>query len=796
VRHILAELPNTLDETYERILREIPKANRGYAHRLLQCLTVAARPLKVDELAEVLAIDFSGAGGIPQLKEDLRWENQEQAVLSACSSLVMVVDTWNSRIVQFSHFSVKEFLTSGRLAAKVDTLRFHDIRLEAAHTIMAKACLCVLLRFNYTINITSIRTFPLAVYAANNFGYHAEFENVISQVQDGIDDLLDAEKPHYAAWLWITLYRHVFDYPDGRLYVKEHPEVPEVSPLYSMAEFGFRSMVKHLIMTCPQDLNVCAGSLGTPLHGAVCSKQIDVLRLLLEHCEDVDIRDSKGRTPLHLAANLRSLETTGMLVERGADINARDKNGRTPLHEILVSLLSYISPDMDFYPVQFLLQRGADVDAGDNAHSTPLHIASHEGSPEILQILLDHGANVHARDNQGRTPLCRSMKKRFPMQDEDFDVARILLAHGADVCSQDNDNSTPLHVASSEGRLKAVQILLEHGANVHARNKHGQTPLHRSLKKLVPLTFTREEYLDVMRILLAHGADVDARDVDHSTPLHIASYHGSLEAVQILLNHGANVNARNNQGQTPLHRPRKTVGLGIVRDGDLDYMHILLSHGATVDALDNNHSSPLHIASYEGCPEIVEVLLEHCADVHARNKQSQTPLHRFLKNPDYAYHRKRHAVLDILLKHGADVDAQDNDFSTPLHIASSQGCREAVGTLLARKASVHARNNQDQTPLHQSLKNSDYVYHSGYSDVIRSLLMYGADVNAQDVDDATPLHLASFQGSSKHTQLLLDHGADVQMENKMGETPFRVASARGHQEVMWLLSEYEREQGM
>ncbi|KAH9964749.1 hypothetical protein BJV74DRAFT_302368 [Russula compacta] len=116
VRHILAELPDTLDGTYERILSEIPKSNRVHAHRLLQCITVAVRPLEVKELAEVLAVDFGKAGGIPELKEDLRWEDQEQAVLSACSSLIAVVGDEDFRVVQFSHFSVKEYLTSDRLA--------------------------------------------------------------------------------------------------------------------------------------------------------------------------------------------------------------------------------------------------------------------------------------------------------------------------------------------------------------------------------------------------------------------------------------------------------------------------------------------------------------------------------------------------------------------------------------------------------------------------------------------------------------------------------------------------------
>ena len=55
---MLDKLPETLDETYERVLRDINRANRDHALHLLQCLTVAIRPLRVEELAEVLAVDF------------------------------------------------------------------------------------------------------------------------------------------------------------------------------------------------------------------------------------------------------------------------------------------------------------------------------------------------------------------------------------------------------------------------------------------------------------------------------------------------------------------------------------------------------------------------------------------------------------------------------------------------------------------------------------------------------------------------------------------------------------------
>jgi hypothetical protein len=94
LRHILEELPKSLDETYKRILNEINNANRVHAYRLLQCLAVALRPLRVEELAEVLAFDLP-TGGLPKLNASWRWEDQEEAVLSACSSLVsVIIDRW------------------------------------------------------------------------------------------------------------------------------------------------------------------------------------------------------------------------------------------------------------------------------------------------------------------------------------------------------------------------------------------------------------------------------------------------------------------------------------------------------------------------------------------------------------------------------------------------------------------------------------------------------------------------------------------------------------------------------
>jgi hypothetical protein len=82
IRHALADLPETLDETYKRTLREISKANQGVAHRIFQFVAVAVRPLRVEELAELLAFDFD-AGPIAKFHEDWRLEDPIHAILSS-----------------------------------------------------------------------------------------------------------------------------------------------------------------------------------------------------------------------------------------------------------------------------------------------------------------------------------------------------------------------------------------------------------------------------------------------------------------------------------------------------------------------------------------------------------------------------------------------------------------------------------------------------------------------------------------------------------------------------------------
>ena len=101
IRQALEELPDTLDETYERTLLDINEENWAYAHRLFQCIVVARRPLRVEELAEIFAFK-SKPGGSLTFEGNWRPENPRDMVLSTCSSLIAVVNVDGWPMTQFS----------------------------------------------------------------------------------------------------------------------------------------------------------------------------------------------------------------------------------------------------------------------------------------------------------------------------------------------------------------------------------------------------------------------------------------------------------------------------------------------------------------------------------------------------------------------------------------------------------------------------------------------------------------------------------------------------------------------
>ncbi len=443
IRQALDELPASLDETYERILQGIPMQKREHAHRLFQCLIASIRPLKLEEFAEIFAIRFDSKIGT-KLEEGWRPDDAEDAVLSACSSLVSVVKVKDSQIVQFSHFSVKEFLTSDRLAISTATnIRYFHAPLESAHTILVRACLAVLLQLDEKVDRKRIEELPLAFYAARHWADHARFENVELQIQDRIELLFDSTKPHFAAWTWI------YDGgEDGRSVtdLAEHPSASRATPLYYAASHGLSWATKQLV-TQRQDIDVGGGLFGTPMRAALTMGHLEVARFLLEHGANVDAKDWQGYTPLQSFS--RDVEVMRLLLDFGADANVRNLASWALLHNAACN--------GDYELTRILLQHNADVNVKGFMDLTPLHYASEEGHVEVVRLLIEHGANI-AQDTPFGTPL--HMASRQGM----LEVVRLLFAHGADVHTPSELNNTAFQEASVRGFSEIAQLLLDHGA--------------------------------------------------------------------------------------------------------------------------------------------------------------------------------------------------------------------------------------------------------------------------------------------------------------------------------------------
>jgi ankyrin repeat protein len=369
-------------------------------------------------------------------------------VLSACSTLIAVIENESSKIVQFSHFSVKEYLTSDRLrTSEIGNICHYHIHLIGAHTVLARACLTELLQLYETADKRRLKTFPLAFYAAQHWVDHAKYEDVATRIQDVIEQLFDPSKPHLAVWTWI----HDVDSRQLQRTIHNRPKRPEATALYYAALCGLSGLVKYLIITHREDVNVKCGNHGSPLHVASFKGNLDAARELLVHGADANTINKYKRPPLCSAASAYN----------GGHLEA----------------------------MRLLLEHGADVDVYFNSIGLLSHYASWCGRADILHLLLQHNADVNARNDRKETPLHHAARTG------QASIAQLLLEHRAAVNALDSATETPLYKASVLGHLEVVQILLRHGADVHIRGK----------KLLTPFQVARSD--EIAQLLLEHGAE-------------------------------------------------------------------------------------------------------------------------------------------------------------------------------------------------------------------------------------------------------------------------------------------------
>ncbi|KAM5526673.1 hypothetical protein FOXYSP1_20914 [Fusarium oxysporum f. sp. phaseoli] len=534
IKAALGFLPRDLNETYRRMVQNIPSEYKSGAIRLLQFLVYAKRPLSLSETIEVLAT---------QIDQEPRGFDvdgrlcQKADVLRYCPSLVIIAKVTNYgetvEELHLAHFSVKEYL-----------LEQAQFDLESASNVITRTCLTYL--GDIKNNCSTIRSdFPMARYAAESWmDYAVSAETSEDIVRTTVSFLRDET----TFQRWCRLYQ-------ADRWWDHEPGPPKASRLYYACLAGLAGAARDLT-TEGADVNAQGGKYGNALQAASYKGNLEVVQLLLDRGADINAQGGKYGNALQAVSWKGNPEIVQLLLGRGADVNAQGGEFSNALYTA-----SYFS---NREVAQLLLDKGADVNAQGGGYGNALQAASFDGNLEVVQLLLDKGADVNAQGGEYGNALQAASFQGNP------EIVQLLLDKGADVNAQGGYLGNALQAASYEGNLEVVQLLLDKGADVNAQGGQYGNALQAA---------SFDGNLEVVQLLLGKGADVNAQGGLYGNALQAASSEGNLEAVQLLLDKGADVDAQTLQAAS--------------FDGNLEVVQLLNLNGAKIMSRKRSSSTDL-----------------------------------------------------------------------------------------------------------------------------------------------------------------------------------------------------------
>jgi ankyrin repeat protein len=580
-RLVLKTLPRDLNETYDRILRNIPHTRVHNAVKLLQLLVYSERPLLLEEVVDALATE-------PDLEPPFALDNRidpPEAIIGYCPGLVRLTtihDVWHSEsiighgfeaklTIQLAHSSVQEYL----LLIRKENPHYESFVEEIANATMTQICVAYLWTAAQASGAEhSASGFPLAEYAAKSWLGHARIagdsdETTFTWTSRSITN-------DKFRWYWLRLYRP-WAYTDRSL----------TSVLYFTSRNGLWRSVKHLL-EAGADVNSVSGIDDTALKAACKCGSMKTVRVLIDHGAHLNPEEG-DQNALHIAASYHRVEILHILLDNGADVNATGSDSETAL--FLSSYGGHVES------VRALLERGADpnlsVTCGTalqkacQGPTTPGQ-APGFGYAEVVRMLLDHGANVNGH-MEGTTPALSLACACGHME-----TVQMLLDHGADVNARDEKFGTALGIATYYDHEEVVKTLLDQGAdvNTHVGN-------HGSAVRLACRSFSGHINQGLVQLLLDNGADPNPLEGEQDNAICAA------EVVKMLIQRGAYVNAAGRNGE---------MALSIAACyGCTEVLHVLLYYGASSDTHGRLYRNALENAVMNGHTEIAETLFEEGA---------------------------------------------------------------------------------------------------------------------------------------------------------------------------------------
>jgi hypothetical protein len=318
----LTQLPQGLNETYENILRNIPRADQESVRRILLWVAFAVLPLTIEEVYTAIAIE----NNLDRLDDESMLRSPAD-VLLLCGSLVTLSEDGHCSL---AHLSVKDYLLSLEIRDSKFASQF-AMDLQSAKRELTMSCLTYLFFRDFAQGLAQqlncfverVEQNPLLRHAAIGWPYYLRGCAPTDALEEQVLKFFhSSSREGFMTWVQILNADYTFKW---NVYPRH------ATSLYYAATFGLAEAVQSLIQL-GVDLDAVGSRFGgTALHGAVYRLHLPVVEILLKTGADATKADFNKVTPLHTASTLHSTEIIDALLRYGARINAVDEAGETPL---------------------------------------------------------------------------------------------------------------------------------------------------------------------------------------------------------------------------------------------------------------------------------------------------------------------------------------------------------------------------------------------------------------------------------------------------------------------------------
>lgn len=584
-----------MDDTYERILCNIHTDDAEYALRALRWLAFSDRPLYLDEVAEVMAIDPERE--VPFDADEVLEDPLD--VLSICSSLVTItsltkdqvphgdrVNSTDDRAVALAHYSVQEYLLSERcLCSKASQYALNP---AVSNSLIMEGCIsCLMHPFRLDAPDEQQRKPRLSIYSARYWVSHASSGQETNKSTERIVKFILSHNV-YAGWIGML------DLSDGWQSSQLDSKSTAIG-FYHVCHTGLTQTAIRLLELGNIDVNTHGGRLGDALTAASSNNHQEVMALLLNHGAEVNGHGGLLGSPLQAAAAAGHDEAVRMLVNKDADVNQEGGHYGNALQAAAAGGYERI--------MNMLLDQGASVNKQGGIFGCALQAAAAFGHSHVVMLLLDRGAKVTIRGGYYSSPIAAAVRR------DNKQMVELLLGRAEPSAITNVFVREALWFAAARGSEKIVQMLLARAEDEDTQSEFRAEALNGAA------TFGAQEIFDTVE---NRTMDTGKQDASYVDAIQKAAGKGRIRIVEMLLNKGVHIDSPGG-----FYGSTVQAAAGEGHDSTVEF---LLQKGADVNLQGGWFGGPLHAAAASAKPETVKLLLNKGADPALRSPSGWLPL--------------------------------------------------------------------------------------------------------------------------------------------------------------------------